>query len=83
MSDSVHVGRERPRLLGTDTLWAALDELRPDGRLDVELDLSGLEFVRADRDLRAAGGTLALTGVRPSHRRLLALTALDQVRTVR
>jgi anti-sigma B factor antagonist len=79
-------------MVTADQLRAALHRLREQGCRTVELDLSGVTFLAAaglsvlvehDRGLRAAAGRLLV--VRPSRRcaRMLALTGLDQVLTVR
>lgn len=77
---------------GIDELWATLDELFGTGCRQVVLDLSRLDFldaaglgvlVRADRRFRDRGALLVLTGLRPAQRRLLEITGLDRVLTVR
>jgi anti-anti-sigma factor len=69
----------------------ALDLLIGDGYLHVVLDLSELEFlaaaglrvfVRADAVLRAAGGSLTLTKLPPSIRRVLTVAELDRTLTI-
>jgi anti-anti-sigma factor len=77
---------QRPRLR------RILDQLCLDGFQEVVLDLAGLDFlsaiglgtfVRADEQLRAAGGRLILNRPRPLARRVLAITELDTVLTIR
>lgn len=73
-------------------LQQVLDQLCRDGYPEIVLDLSGLEFLsaagvtvfhRVDDHLRAANGRLVLH--RPGHRarRVLAITGLDTVLTIR
>lgn len=68
-----------------DDLDGALRTVGTDA--DVELDLSGIEFVdssgirvivRAHQDLHEAGHRLLLSNISPSVRRLLEITGLDQ-----
>ena len=77
---------------GVAGLREALDELHRRGHRRVELDLSDLDFldaaglgelVRADRRFRDSGAELVLTGLRPAQRRLLEITGLDRVLTLR
>jgi anti-sigma B factor antagonist len=79
-------------LSGVAGLQDALDELHRRGYRKVVLDLSDLDFldaaglaalVRADRRFRDTGAVLVLTGLRPPQQRLLELTGLDRVLTVR
>ena len=73
-------------------LQRALDELRRDGSQEIVLDLASLDFlsatglevfVRADEQLRAAGGRLVLNRPGRRARRILAITGLDAVLTIR
>jgi anti-sigma B factor antagonist len=90
--------RSRMALIGELDLASAphlqhvLDVLRRDGFQEIVLDLTrlnflsatGLEvFVHADEQLRAAGGRLILTRPGPRIRRVLAITELDTVLTIR
>lgn len=73
-------------------LQQVLDQLCRDGFPEVVLDLAGLDFlsavglgvfVRAHDQLRAAGGRLILDRPGPLTRRILAITELDTVLTIR
>ncbi|MDQ4033799.1 MAG: STAS domain-containing protein [Actinomycetota bacterium] len=73
-------------------LQRVLDELRRDGSQEIVLDLASLDFlsatglevfVRADEQLRAAGGRLVLNRPGRRARRILAITGLDAVLTIR
>ncbi|MDQ4092730.1 MAG: STAS domain-containing protein, partial [Actinomycetota bacterium] len=73
-------------------LQRVLDELCRDGVQEIVLDLVKLEFlsatglevfVRADDQLRATGGRLILNRPGPRIRRVLAITELDTVLTIR
>lgn len=77
---------------GADGLRDTLDDLHRRGHRLVEVDLSELDFldaaglsvlVRADRRFRDSGAELVLTGLRPAQRRLLEITGLDRVLTLR
>jgi anti-sigma B factor antagonist len=79
-------------LTSAPRLQQVLDQLCRDGCPDVVLDLAGLDFLgtvglelflRADDQLRAAGGRLILNRPRRVVRRVLALTELDTVLTIR
>ncbi|MFY9805641.1 MAG: STAS domain-containing protein [Pseudonocardiaceae bacterium] len=72
-------------------LQRILDQLCRDGYQEVVLDLAGLDFlsaiglgvfVRADDQLRAAGGRLILHRPRRLARRVLAITELDTVLSI-
>ncbi|MDQ4011289.1 MAG: STAS domain-containing protein [Actinomycetota bacterium] len=91
-------GRSRVALVGELDLASAphlqrvLDELCRDGFQEIVLDLARLDFlsatglevfVRADDRLRAAGGRLVLDRPGPRARRILAITELDTVLTIR
>jgi anti-sigma B factor antagonist len=78
-------------LASSPHLQQVLDQLCRDGFQEVVLDLAGLDFlsaiglevfVRADDQLRAAGGRLILRRPGPRVRRLLAITELDTVLTI-
>jgi anti-sigma B factor antagonist len=73
-------------------LRQVLDQLCRDGVLEVVVDLSGLEFLsaaglavfhRADDNLRAGGGRLILHRPGRLARRVLVITELDTVLTIR
>jgi anti-anti-sigma factor len=73
-------------------LQQVLDELCRDGFQEIVLDLARLDFlsatglevfVHADDQLRAAGGRLILNRPGPRARRVLAITGLDTVLTLR
>jgi anti-anti-sigma factor len=73
-------------------LYQVLDRLYRDGFPEIVIDLSGLEFLnaaglavfhRADEHLRAAGGRLILHRPGRLARRVLAITELDTVLTIR
>jgi anti-sigma B factor antagonist len=73
-------------------LQQVLDQVCRDGYSEVVLDLSGLEFLsaagltvfhRVDDHLRAANGRLILHRPGPRARRVLAITGLDTVLTIR
>ncbi|MGH3896957.1 MAG: STAS domain-containing protein [Pseudonocardiaceae bacterium] len=79
-------------LASTPRLQRVLDGLCRDGCQEIVLDLAELEFlsavglglfVRADEQFRAAGGRLILNRPRPVLRRILAITELDTVLTIR
>lgn len=89
---SSNTTRSEARLRGpldattTPCLDAALDQIIRGGYRHVVLDLAELDFlaaaglrvlVRADAELRATGGSLTLTNLSPSARRVLAITGLD------
>jgi anti-anti-sigma factor len=70
----------------TPLLTDVLDQLFAAGRRDVQVDLSGLNFLacaglhvldRADRRYRRAGGRLTLVSPNEMARRLVAITGLD------
>ncbi|HKR50506.1 MAG TPA: STAS domain-containing protein [Pseudonocardiaceae bacterium] len=78
-------------LASAPQLQQVLDQLCWDGFQEVVLDLAGLDFlgaiglevfVRADDQLRAAGGRLILHRPGPLARRILAITELDTVLTI-
>lgn len=90
--------RSRVALIGELDLASAphlqqvLDGLRRDGFPEIVLDLARLDFlsatglevfVHADEQLRATGGRLILTRPGPRARRVLAITELDTVLTIR
>lgn len=63
--------------------WLSGDRALDLARLDF-LSATGLEvFVRADDYLRATGGRLVLDRPTPRARRILAITELDTVLTIR
>jgi anti-sigma B factor antagonist len=73
-------------------LRQVLDRLCRNGSLEIVVDLSGLEFLsaagltvfhRADEHLRAVGGQLILHRPGRLARRVLAITELDTVLTIR
>lgn len=73
-------------------LQQVLDQLCRDGYPEIVLDLSGLEFLsaagltvfhRVDDQLRAASGRLILHRPERLARRVLAITGLDTVLTIR
>jgi anti-sigma B factor antagonist len=73
-------------------LQRVLDELRRDGFQEIVLDLARLDFlsatglevfIHANDQLRAAGGRLILTRPGSRARRILAITELDTVLTIR
>jgi anti-sigma B factor antagonist len=79
-------------LASAPQLQRVLDELRRDGFAEIVLDLARLDFlsatglevfVRADEYLRAAGGRLVLNRPGRRARRILAITGLDAVLTIR
>jgi anti-sigma B factor antagonist len=79
-------------LAGAPHLQRVLDQLCRDGVPEVVLELSGLDylgaaglgvFLRADDRLRAAGGRLILHRPGRLARRILAITGLDTVLTIR
>jgi anti-anti-sigma factor len=79
-------------IAGTGRLRAVLDRLRHDGYTEIVIDLAELSFLdaaglgvlaRAHGEFRAAGGRIVLVGLDPGHRRLLALTGLDEILDVR
>jgi anti-sigma B factor antagonist len=79
-------------LASAPRLQQVLDQLCRDGFQEVVLDLSGLDFLSAiglgvfisvDEQLRAAGGRLILNRPGPLARRVLAITKLDTVLTIR
>ena len=90
--------RSRVALIGELDLTSAprlqqvLDELCRDGSQEIVLDLARLDFlsatglevfVHADDQLRATGGRLILNRPGPRARRVLAITELDIVLTIR
>jgi anti-sigma B factor antagonist len=90
--------RSRVALIGELDLASAphlqrvLDELCRDGFQEIVLDLARLDFlsatglevfVHADDQLRAAGGRLVLSRPGSRARRVLAITELDTVLTIR
>lgn len=79
-------------LASAPRLQQVLDGLCRDGYQEVVVDLAGLEFLGAtglgvllsiDEQLRAAGGRLVLNRPRRLARRVLAITGLDTVLTIR
>jgi anti-sigma B factor antagonist len=79
-------------LISAPYLQQVLDQLCRESPPDIVLDLSGLTFLgatglsvflRADAQLRADGGRLILTRPGRSVRRMLAITELDTVLTIR
>ena len=73
-------------------LWAAIDKALAQGRTKLVLDLSALAFVdstglgvfvRAAKELRAAGGGLALKAPGERVSKLLAMTRLEEVFDIR
>ncbi|HEX8758790.1 MAG TPA: STAS domain-containing protein [Pseudonocardiaceae bacterium] len=79
-------------LASAPQLQRVLDELRRDGFAEIVLDLAKLDFlsatglevfVHADEQLRAVGKRLVLTRPGPRARRILAITGLDTVLTIR
>jgi anti-sigma B factor antagonist len=79
-------------LAGAPHLEQVLDQLCQDGVTEVVLDLSGLDylgaaglgiFLGADDRLRAAGGRLILHRPGRLVRRILTITGLDTVLTIR
>jgi anti-anti-sigma factor len=79
-------------LASAPRLEQVLDQLCRDGCPEVVLDLYGLDllgaaglgvFVRVDEQLRAAGGRLILDRPGRLVRRVLAITELDTVLTIR
>ncbi len=79
-------------LASAPQLQRVLDELRRDGFAEIVLDLARLDFLsaiglevfaHADDQLRAVGGRLVLTRPGPRARRILAITGLDTVLTIR
>jgi anti-anti-sigma factor len=79
-------------LASAPRLQQVLDQLCQDCPTEVVLDLAGLEFLgasglevflRADDQLRAAGGRLILNRPGRLVRRVLAITELDTVLTIR
>jgi anti-anti-sigma factor len=79
-------------LASAPDLHQVLDRLCRDGFPEIGIDLSGLEFLtaaglavfhRADEHLRAAGGRLILHRPGRLARRVLAITELDTVLTIR
>lgn len=75
-------------LLTADQVTGTVSSLVAHGYRWVTLDLSGLGFLdvvgmnallRAHHHLHQAGGRLTLTGCRPIHRRLFAVTELEGV----
>jgi anti-anti-sigma factor len=79
-------------LAGAPHLEQVLDQLCRDGVPEIVLDLSGLDylgaaglgvFLDADDSLRAAGGRLILHRPGRLARRILTITGLDTVLTIR
>jgi anti-sigma B factor antagonist len=79
-------------LVSAPRLQQVLDQLCRQGHPEIVLDLSGLKFLgatglsvflRADAHLRADGGQLILTRSGQLVRRVLAITELDTVLTIR
>ena len=79
-------------LASAPQLQRVLDELRRDGFAEIVLDLAKLDFLSAtglevfvhtDDQLRAVGKRLVLTRPGPRARRILAITGLDTVLTIR
>ena len=92
------IDRSRVALVGELDLASAphlqrvLDELHQDGFQEIVLDLARLDFlsatglevfVHADDQLRATGGRLILNRPGPRARRVLEITGLDVVLTIR